>query len=81
MGRRRRRQINKKNIKRIPDVFNCPNCGMTAIKIEIDRSTGISHVRCGQCDVGTVINEVNSLTEAVDVYGSFTDWYYSNREK
>ncbi len=36
-------------------------------------------VRCGSCGLEMTIDEVNPLTEAVDIYGSFIDKFYEKR--
>ena len=80
MGRRRRQKIRRRPQKRIPDVYPCPDCGNTAIKIEVYRDNQLATVRCGSCGLEMSIDEVNSLTEPVDVYGTFVDRYYEARK-
>ncbi|NWF97056.1 MAG: hypothetical protein HXY34_13015 [Candidatus Thorarchaeota archaeon] len=80
MGRRRRQKVSRKPQKRIPDVYPCPDCGMTAIKIEIYRDNAMATVKCGACGIEMVIDEVNPLTEPVDVYGTFVDRFYEGRK-
>ncbi len=76
LGRRRRQKIIRRPQKKIPDVYPCPDCGNTAIKIELYRDNGMAVVKCGSCGLEMVIDEVNPLTEAVDVYGTFIDKFY-----
>jgi len=76
MGRRRRQKIRKRPQKRIPDVYQCPDCGNAAIKIELFRDKKLATVKCGSCGLVMTIDEVNTLTEPVDVYGSFIDKFY-----
>ncbi|MEM2141639.1 MAG: hypothetical protein QXS20_00935 [Candidatus Thorarchaeota archaeon] len=73
MGRRRRQKVIRRPQKRIPDVYACPNCGEVAIKIEVYQEEGIATVRCGSCGLDMTIEKVTSLTEPVDVYGTFVD--------
>ena len=80
MGRRRRQKIRRRPQRAIPDVYPCPSCGNTAIKIELYRSNGLATVKCGSCRLETSIAEINSLTEQVDVYGSFIDQFYESRK-
>ena len=80
MGRRRRQKVRRRPHKKIPDVFPCPECGNTAIKIILYRDNGMATVKCGSCGLETVITEVNPLTEAVDIYGSFIDKFYEKRK-
>lgn len=79
MGRRRRQKVRRRPQKRIPDVYPCPDCGNTAIKIQIYRDNGMATVKCGSCSIEMTIDEVNSLTESVDIYGSFIDKFYERR--
>lgn len=80
MGRRRRQKIRRRPQKKIPDVYPCPSCGNTAIKIELSRNKELATVKCGACGLLKVIDEINSLTEQVDVYGQFIDHFYEERE-
>ncbi|MHA1613926.1 MAG: hypothetical protein ACTSYJ_03725 [Candidatus Thorarchaeota archaeon] len=79
MGRRRRQKVRRRPQKRIPDVYPCPDCGNTAIKIQIYRDNGMATVKCGSCSIEMTIDEVNPLTESVDIYGSFIDKFYEQR--
>ncbi|RDE15154.1 MAG: hypothetical protein C4K47_03060 [Candidatus Thorarchaeota archaeon] len=76
MGRRRRQKIRRRPQKRIPDVYQCPDCGNAAIKIELFRDKSLATVKCGSCGLEMTIDDVSSLTEPVDVYGSFIDKFY-----
>ncbi|MHA2350166.1 MAG: transcription elongation factor [Candidatus Thorarchaeota archaeon] len=80
MGRRRRQKVRRRPQKRIPDVYPCPSCGNTAIKIEVYKDNEIATVKCGSCGLEMAIEEVNTLTEAVDIYGSFIDRFYEGRK-
>ncbi|MHA1958754.1 MAG: hypothetical protein ACW99U_00830 [Candidatus Thorarchaeota archaeon] len=80
MGRRRRQKVRRRPQKRIPDVYPCPECGNTAVKIVIFRDNKIATVRCGSCSLEMSIDEINPLTEQVDVYGSFIDRFYERRK-
>ncbi len=81
LGRRRRQKVRKRPQKRIPDVYDCPECGNTAIKIEVYKEKQFASVKCGACGLEMIIDEVNPLTEAVDVYGTFIDEYYKERSE
>ncbi|MFW9955403.1 MAG: hypothetical protein ACFFD3_12690 [Candidatus Thorarchaeota archaeon] len=80
MGRRRRQKVRRRPQKKIPDVYPCPSCGNTAIKIELYRDNGLATVKCGSCMLEMNVDEVNSLTEPVDIYGSFIDRFYETRK-
>ena len=79
MGRRRRQKVRRRPQKRIPDVYPCPACGNTAIKIELYRDNSMATVKCGSCGIEMTIDEVNPLTEPVDIYGAFIDKFYEER--
>ncbi|MFW9798826.1 MAG: transcription elongation factor [Candidatus Thorarchaeota archaeon] len=79
MGRRRRQKVRRRPQKRIPDVYPCPDCGNTAIKIELQRSNALASVKCGSCGLEMSVDDVNPLTEAVDIYGTFIDRFYEER--
>ncbi len=79
LGRRRRQKVIRRPQKKIPDVYPCPECGNTAIKIELYKDNKVALVKCGSCGLETLIDEVTPLTEAVDVYGTFIDRYYEER--
>ena len=80
MGRRRRQKVRRRPQKKIPDVYPCPACGNTAIKIELYRDNGLATVKCGSCQLETSLDQVNALTEAVDIYGDFIDQFYQSRQ-
>ena len=80
MGRRRRQKVTRRPQRRIPDTYAFPSCGDTAIKIEVYKSNGLATVKCGSCGLEMSIDEVNPLTEQVDVYGSFIDKFYESRK-
>ena len=80
MGRRRRQKVRRRPQKRIPDVYPCPNCGNTAIKIELYRDNGLATVKCGSCMIEMNLDRVTDLTEAVDIYGDFIDRYYDSKQ-
>jgi transcription elongation factor Elf1 len=73
MGRRRRQKVRRRPQKRIPDVYPCPDCGNTAIN-------GMATVKCGSCGLEMIVDEVNPLTEPVDIYGAFIDRFYESRK-
>ncbi|MHA2323551.1 MAG: hypothetical protein ACXACG_18125 [Candidatus Thorarchaeota archaeon] len=66
MGRRRRQKVRRRPQKRIPDVYPCPDCGNTAIKIELYRDNGMATVKCGSCGLEMTVDEVNPLTSLID---------------
>jgi transcription elongation factor Elf1 len=75
VGRRRRRKIIKRVVKRIPSIFICPYCGSRSITIEIDEKVGEALVRCGKCGVNDKV-KYTPPSEEVDIYNRFMDKYY-----
>jgi len=33
MGRRKRKQVSPKRVKRVPKIFTCPECGEKSVKV------------------------------------------------
>ncbi len=77
MGRRKRQKVQKRFVKKLPTIFNCPHCGETAIKIEISKDKKMAILRCGHCGIEYIDNRITDLTEPVDVYAHFIDAYHS----
>ena len=81
MGRRRRRKTpNVRVQRRLPKIFTCPHCGKDAIRISYGRDRTFADVSCGACKIQTTLS-INSLMEAVDIYGDFVDRFDSGAIK
>ncbi len=77
MGRRRKRrkiQI-RRPLRTLPKIFQCPNCGVKAVTIELDKNTKKAVIRCGNCKLYAEL-EVPSAFHEVDVYAKFLDLFY-----
>ena len=75
MGRRRRRRkriIVRK--RRIPSIFQCPNCGYNSVAVTFNRKEGKVLVKCSSCGLEYTFDIVPYL-EAVDYYSRFLDRY------
>ena len=72
MGRRRRKSVVRRPVRTIPSIFNCPQCGRCAVRVELNRTVGEANIHCGNCDCQATI-KITPLTEPVDVYGEFVD--------
>ena len=71
MGSRKRRVV--KIIKRrLPTVFDCPECGENSIKVAINKKLGKSIIQCGSCGLKGEL-ETKKSAEPIDVYCLFTD--------
>ncbi len=80
MGRRKsKRRIRLRPRKRLPTVFQCPRCGVTAVSVEIRKKDGEVSVRCGSCGLGYVF-EYEDILQPVDYYSKFVDKYAESLE-
>ena len=75
MGRRRRKRVVRSRQYQIPNVFQCPSCGVKSINIEVDKESNIAFVKCGNCKISDEVS-VKPLMEPVDVFGKFVDQYF-----
>ncbi len=78
MGRRRKRVIRVIR-KKLPSVFNCPQCGMTSIRVLINPNE-TSKVVCGSCGLNWEKKGVTKKTETIDIYNEFVDNFSSEGE-
>ncbi len=79
MGRRRKKYKKVvKRVRRIPKIFQCPNCGSRTLTIRFRKSEveGMKKavITCGACGLHYEMN-VPEILEAVDVYGKFIDLF------
>jgi len=76
MGKKYRKKLPLRPIRKIPKIFQCPNCGKKSIKIEIYDENNKARVSCGNCGINTEIT-IPPIFMDVDVYGKFIDMYYA----
>jgi transcription elongation factor Elf1 len=76
MGRRKRRKIVKKVVRKIPKIFICPKCGKQSVFVNINKEENNAYVRCGSCELNATV-ELYLGGEPVDAYNLFVDKYYS----
>ena len=80
MGRRKRKQVSPKRVKRVPKIFTCPDCGEKSVKVtNIKKKGAFATVKCGNCGLTTEVL-VNSISEPVDAFGDYIDIYYADQE-
>lgn len=80
MGRRKRKQVAPKRVKRVPKIFTCPDCGEKSVKVtDIKKKGAFATVKCGNCGLTKEVL-VNSISEPVDAFGDFIDVYYADQE-
>lgn len=80
MGRRKRKQVSPKRVKRVPKIFTCPECGEKSVKVtNIKKKGAFATVKCGNCGETKEVL-VNSISEPVDAFGDFIDIFYADQE-
>jgi transcription elongation factor Elf1 len=80
MGRRKRKQVAPKRVKRVPKIFTCPDCGEKSVKVtDIKKKGAFATVKCGNCGLTKQVL-VNSISEPVDAFGDFIDVFYADQE-
>ncbi|MFX1487599.1 MAG: hypothetical protein ACFFBI_00505 [Promethearchaeota archaeon] len=80
IGRRKRKQVSPKRVKRVPKIFTCPECGEKSVKVtDLKKKGAFATVKCGNCGLTKEVL-VNSISEPVDAFGDFIDVYYADQE-
>ncbi|MFW9971963.1 MAG: transcription elongation factor 1 family protein [Candidatus Odinarchaeota archaeon] len=80
MGRRKRKQVSPKRVKKVPKIFTCPECGEKSVKVtDLKKKGAFATVKCGNCGLTKEVL-VNSISEPVDAFGDFIDVYYADQE-
>ncbi len=80
IGRRKRKQVSPKRVKRVPKIFTCPECGEKSVKVtDIKKKGAFATVKCGNCGLEKEVL-VNSISEPVDAFGDFIDIFYADQE-
>jgi transcription elongation factor Elf1 len=80
VGRRKRKQVSPKRVKRVPKIFTCPECGEKSVKVtNIKKKGAFATVKCGNCGLEKEVL-VNSISEPVDAFGDFIDIIYADQE-
>ena len=80
IGRRKRKQVSPKRVKRVPKIFTCPECGEKSVKVtDIKKKGAFATVKCGNCGLTKEVL-VNSISEPVDAFGDFIDIFYADQE-
>jgi transcription elongation factor Elf1 len=82
MGRRKRKAVSYRPIRKAPTQFACPNCGQNTMKVEkLKRTEGkaFAIIKCSNCLLEEKYEEaqgVGALTDPVDVYAMLVDAFY-----
>ncbi|RLF13253.1 MAG: hypothetical protein DRJ68_01605 [Thermoprotei archaeon] len=75
-GRRRRRKVVKRVVRRTPKVFKCPRCDNISVTvIEDEENPEQVVVLCSVCGLKAKFNKVKKY-ENVHYYNKFVDCYY-----
>lgn len=72
-GRRRRRKVIKRVVRRPPKVFRCPNCDMISVTVSIEDGEVV--VSCSNCGLTLRMERMKNY-EMVHYYNAFVDKYY-----
>nr|MDO8083783.1 hypothetical protein [Candidatus Sigynarchaeum springense] len=78
MGRRKRKSVSYRPIRKAPTQFACPNCGQNTMKVEkLKRSeeNGFAIIKCSNCLLEERY-DAGPLTDPVDVYAMLVDAFY-----
>lgn len=75
MGRRKRRKVVKKVIRKIPKIFICPHCGKQSVFVNLSKIKEIALVKCTECNLSAEVT-LRLGKEPVDAYNEFIDLYY-----
>jgi len=70
--RRRRRKIRLRPKRKLPEIFQCPICGMTTVSVAINKKEGIAVVKCAKCNASKTF-PYNPYYHPVDYYSKFLD--------
>lgn len=77
MGRRSRKRYKRVGavLKRPPNRFQCPTCGLMTLTVSIDRGEGSATVSCSnqKCGLRAVLRDIPKIFQEVDVYARFLD--------
>lgn len=74
MGGRRRKTVVVRVRRTIPKIFQCPNCGIRAVKVSIEGTEAT--VMCGSCGLKWHTTK-KMIEEPVDVYNRFVDAFHA----
>lgn len=72
-GRRRRRKVVKRVVRKPPKVFRCPGCDMISVTVNIKE--GEVTVLCSNCGLILKMEKMRNY-EVVHYYNAFVDKYY-----
>lgn len=77
-GRKRRKKLVRRVIKKLPKIFVCPRCGRQSVSVEFNNDHSEAYVKCAYCNLSGHV-QVKKIHEAVDAYNMFVDDYYGGK--
>ncbi len=81
MGRRRRRRKIIRRTPKIPNVFQCPNCGANSLLVDIvkdkEKKTRKAVIRCASCGLYYEMELESDIMDRAYAYGLFIDKFYA----
>lgn len=72
-GRRKRRKVIKRVVRKPPKVFRCPNCDVISVTVNIENEEVV--VLCSNCGLMLRMERMKNY-EMVHYYNAFIDKYY-----
>jgi transcription elongation factor Elf1 len=72
-GRRRRRKVIKRVVRKPPKVFRCPNCDMISVTVSAEDDEVV--ISCSNCTLTLKMGKIKNY-EPVHYYNVFVDKYY-----
>lgn len=77
MGGKRKKRTKPIRVRpKVPNTFECPQCGKVSINIKI--KDGVANVTCGSCGLHAEI-EVPPVFDNANAYGKFLDMYLEGK--
>jgi len=74
LGRKRRKEL-KVVRRRLPSIFNCPNCGVNSVSVEIEGADKRAVVKCGSCGLAGEF-QLKNIQKKIDAYNMFVDSFF-----
>jgi len=78
LGRRRRKQVPKTFVRKIPKLFPCPVCGSPSVTVIVDKDLRLATIQCGGssagwCDAPQKVVRMKEYEEPIDAYCRWQD--------
>ncbi|NHW44538.1 MAG: hypothetical protein HA491_02235 [Candidatus Verstraetearchaeota archaeon] len=73
-GRRRKRKVIRRVVRKPPKVFRCPSCDAISVTVDVEGDEVV--VSCSNCGLTLRMERMKNF-EPVHYYNAFVDKYYS----